>query len=244
VNRVLGAVATVGLSAATVNALPSLTGNRALRCRLAPALSGYAHTTTVALTFDDGPDPTSTPAILDALVDAGVHATFFLLGSMLERAEDMGRELVDAGHEIAVHGWSHRYLLTRGPLATYRDIARAYEFIAETTGVRPTRYRPPYGALTTAALAAARRLQLTPVLWTACGNDWTPTATPESVTCQVTRQLRPGGTILLHDSDHPSAPGRWRSTLGALPRILAHCTERGLTVGSLAERARALSEGP
>jgi peptidoglycan/xylan/chitin deacetylase (PgdA/CDA1 family) len=110
--------------------------------------------------------------------------------------------------------------------------------------VRPTRYRPPYGALTTAALAAARRLQLTPVLWTACGNDWTPTATPESVTCQVTRQLRPGGTILLHDSDHPSAPGRWRSTLGALPRILAHCTERGLSVGSLAERARALSEEP
>jgi peptidoglycan-N-acetylglucosamine deacetylase len=241
-NRVLGAVATVGLSVATVNALPSITANPALGHRMFPQLSGYAPTTTVALTFDDGPDPTSTPAILDALATAGVHATFFLLGSMLERAKDLGRELVDAGHEVAVHGWSHRYLLARGPLATYRDIARAREFIAETTGVRPTYYRPPYGVLTTAALAAARRLQLTPVLWTACGNDWTRTATPESVAGQVTRQLRPGGTILLHDSDDLSAPGRWRATLGGLPRILADCAERGLTVGSLAERAKALAD--
>jgi peptidoglycan/xylan/chitin deacetylase (PgdA/CDA1 family) len=234
--RGLGVIAIAGAGAATLNALPSVTAISAVRYHLTPRLSGYAETDAVALTFDDGPDPVSTPAFLDALATARVHATFFLVGSMLERARSLGAEIVAAGHEVAVHGWSHRCLLARGPGSTYRDIARARDLIAEMTGDRPTYYRPPYGILSTAALATTRRLELTPVLWTACGKDWARTATPDSVTRRVVRELRPGGTVLLHDSDCTSAPGSWRATLDAVPRILAACADHGLLVGSLAER--------
>ena len=94
-------------------------------------------------------------------------------------------------------------------------------------------YRPPYGVLTGAALGAAGRLGLTPVLWTAWGQDWIARATPDSVYRTVLDDLAGGGTVLLHDSDVTSVPGSWRATLGALPRLVATCRERGLTVGPL-----------
>jgi peptidoglycan/xylan/chitin deacetylase (PgdA/CDA1 family) len=102
------------------------------------------------------------------------------------------------------------------------------------TGQRPRWYRPPYGVLTTAALYACRRLDLTPVLWTAWGRDWEASATPESIRGTVIGKLRGGGTVLLHDSDCTSAPDSWRRTLGALPALLDDIRAYGLTVGPLA----------
>ena len=81
----------------------------------------------------------------------------------------------------------------------------------------------------------ARWLGLTPVLWTAWGKDWRRGATRESVRLEVRRRVRPGGTVLLHDSDCTSAPGSWRATLDALPLIVADVRAQGLVVGPLAE---------
>lgn len=89
--------------------------------------------------------------------------------------------------------------------------------------------------MTTSAHLAARRLELTPTLWTCWGEDWRARATPQSVHRTVTADLHGGGTILLHDSDCTSAPGAWRSALGAVPLILETCRRRGLHVGPLAE---------
>nr|WP_205861691.1 polysaccharide deacetylase family protein [Planosporangium flavigriseum] len=206
-----------------------------LRRRLLPGLSGTGLRNHVALTFDDGPDPRSTPAFLDLLRAQHVRATFFLLGNMLIRAPQLGAELVAAGHEVAIHGWEHRCLIARGPRATYDDIARARDLVAAVTGRQPQWYRPPYGVLTTAALNAARRLDLAPVLWTAWGRDWEARATPESVLATVAGRLRGGGTVLLHDSDCTSAPGSWRRTLAALPELIDDVRGRGLRIGPLAE---------
>ncbi|MCO6007344.1 polysaccharide deacetylase family protein [Actinoallomurus purpureus] len=215
------------------HAAPALTSIGPLRRRLFPGLAGVGDPGHVALTFDDGPDPRSTPAFLAALREYEATATFFLLGRMLKDAPDLGRELVDAGHEVAVHGWEHRCMLLRGPAETYDDLARATETIARTTGTVPRWYRPPYGVLSSSALRAARRLGLTPVLWTNWGRDWTRAATPASVLALVTRDLEGGGTVLLHDSDCTSAPESWRSTLGALPPLLDDVRVRGLSVGPL-----------
>jgi hypothetical protein len=93
-------------------------------------------------------------------------------------------------------------------------------------------------------VSAARRLGLRPVLWTAWGEDWTARATPETVSRTVLADLGPGSTILLHDSDVTSVPGSWRATLGAVPRIVEACRERGLRPGPLAEHGlRPLSSG-
>jgi peptidoglycan/xylan/chitin deacetylase (PgdA/CDA1 family) len=223
---------------ATVHAAPALTALCGLRRRLFPHLSGLGAADRVALTFDDGPDPASTPRFLETLAAHRVRATFFLLGSMLARTPHLGGDLVAAGHEVAVHGWAHRNLLLRGPSATYRDLARSRDLVGAVTGQAPRFFRPPYGVLSASALLAARRLNLTPVLWTCWGRDWTRRATPRTVLDTVRTGLAGGGTILLHDSDCTSAPGAWRSSLGALPYLLDECARQGWRVGPLGEHLR------
>jgi peptidoglycan/xylan/chitin deacetylase (PgdA/CDA1 family) len=226
--------ATAGLAAAA-HAGPGITGLRPVRESLFPLLSGRALSDHVALTFDDGPDPAATPLFLDLLRDRGVRATFFLLGSQVSKTPRLAAEIADAGHEIGVHGWRHRYLPLRGPIATYDDLASAKEIIMATSGVNPWLFRPPYGVPSTAALIAAKRLGLTPVLWTSWGREWAPGATPGSVHAALTDGLTGGATVLLHDSDCTSPPGSWRAALGALPRLLDDCERRGLRVGPLGE---------
>jgi peptidoglycan-N-acetylglucosamine deacetylase len=204
-----------------------------LRNRFMPRLSGRGRPDHIALTFDDGPDPLSTPQFLRLLAERQVRATFFLLGREAHRSPGLVGEIAAAGHEIGIHGWLHRPLLLRGPRATYDDFACARDTIADITGARPTLFRPPYGVMSTAAHLAAHRLGLTPVLWTCWGEDWTSRATPASVHRTVTADLDGGGTILLHDSDCTSAPGAWRSALGALPLILDTCEQHGYEVGRL-----------
>jgi peptidoglycan/xylan/chitin deacetylase (PgdA/CDA1 family) len=218
---------------AALHAAPAISTYGPLRNRLMPSLSGAGRADHAALTFDDGPDPLSTPFFLKALDDHRIRATFFVLGSMAHRSPDLLKEMAAAGHEIGIHGWHHRPLLLRGPRATYDDFARARDGVADIIGEQPQLFRPPYGVMSTSAHICARRLGLTPVLWTCWGEDWTRKATPHSVHRTVTADLRGGGTILLHDSDCTSAPGAWRSSLGALPLLLDTCARRGLDVGPL-----------
>jgi peptidoglycan/xylan/chitin deacetylase (PgdA/CDA1 family) len=231
----LSAAAVAGLS---LHAGPALTAIMPLRRRVLPALSGIGRRDHLALTFDDGPDRASTPAFLRVLAEHRVRATFFLLGAMLDRDPELGREIVAAGHEVAVHGWHHSCLLWRTPAAVQDDLTRARDFIASVTGGRPRWYRPPYGVLTTAGWRSAVRLGLTPVLWTAWGRDWEAGATAASIRRTVTRRLAGGGTVLLHDSDCLSAPDSWRRTLAALPGVIEAAHRQGLTVGPLAEHGR------
>lgn len=225
-------VAAVGFAAAA-HGVPAVTVLPHVRLRLFPRLAGIGDSDRVALTFDDGPNPVSTPRFLEVLAAYNIQATFFLLGSMLSKSPGLGRELVQAGHEVAVHGWAHRNLLLRGPSATYDDMARARAIIVETTGRVPRFYRPPYGVLTASALVAAHTLDLTPVLWTCWGKDWVRSATPASIVDTLRAGLAGGGTVLLHDSDGTLDRGGWRSSLGALPRLLDECERRGLKVGPL-----------
>ena len=231
------ALAAGGLAAglAVAQAGPGITGLGPVRRAFFPRLSGQGDPSHVALTFDDGPDPAATPRFLDLLADRQVTATFFLLGQMVARAPGLAAEVAAAGHEIAVHGWEHRYLPARGPRATFDDIRRATEIIARAVGTRPRLFRPPYGVLSGPSLVAARRLGLTPVLWGAWGREWAPGATPESVYASLSGRLRGGVTVLLHDSDCTSPPGSWRAALGALPRLLDDCSGRGLAVGPLGQ---------
>jgi peptidoglycan/xylan/chitin deacetylase (PgdA/CDA1 family) len=236
----------MALAAAAVaaHAAPSITAVSPVRAAMFPTLSGVGLPATIALTFDDGPDPRSTPAFLELLQARGVSATFFLLGAMVHRAPELARRVVQSGHEVGVHGYHHRCLLWRGPKSTMDDLRAARDIVAETTGVRPRWFRPPYGILTTSALVAARSLHLQPVLWTAWGRDWSAGATPDSIVRTVRSGLRPGGTVLLHDSDCTSAPGSWRNTLAALPDLLDYCSRQGWRVGPLRRHGVPRSEVP
>jgi peptidoglycan/xylan/chitin deacetylase (PgdA/CDA1 family) len=212
---------------------PALTSVAPLRHRLLPRLSGRSRRDHVALTYDDGPDPASTPAFLDLLDEHRVSATFFLLGAHVEANRGLVEEMTRRGHETAVHGWDHRCLAVKRPGALRDEIRRTVDLLESVTGRRPRWYRPPYGVLTTEGLLAARACGLRTVLWTAWGVDWTSTATAESVAHRVSAALRPGGTVLLHDTDRTSAPGSWRATLAASRLLLEDWAASGLDVGPL-----------
>lgn len=224
-------------AAAAVHLVPSVAAIGALRTRLLPTLSGVSDCRHVALTFDDGPDPASTPIVLDALAGLGVRATFFVLGSRLAEYPELGARAVADRHELAVHGWTHRPHLLRCPFAIADDLARTVATIEASAGVRPRYWRPPHGIPTGAGLWAARRLGLRAVLWSADGRDWRADATPASVFDGISDRLAPGAVVLLHDSDALAAPGSWRNAVGALPPLVETCRARGWQVGPLGEHA-------
>ncbi|HMC53195.1 MAG TPA: polysaccharide deacetylase family protein [Acidimicrobiales bacterium] len=218
-----------------VHAAPAITSIAPVRRRLLPRLHGLGRPDHVALTFDDGPDAESTPAFLEALDGLGWRATFFMLGTMVRRYPGLAAEVAAAGHELAVHGDEHLSELWRAPWSVRADLARARDTVGEVSGAEPVWFRPPYGVLCSGGVAASRALSLRPVLWSAWGRDWRAAATPRSVAADVEADLVPGATVLLHDSDCTSAPGSWRSALGALPLLAEQFAARGYRTGTLAE---------
>lgn len=238
------AAAAIGGAAALVHAGPALAGVSPIGMRLTPRLVGRGRDDHVALTFDDGPDPASTPAFLAALDDLGWRATFFVLGTLARTAPGLTAEIAAAGHEVAVHGDEHRNMLRRMPGAAADDIRRCTDTVAQLTGRHPTWFRPPFGILSYGALRGARRAGLDTVLWTTWGRDWRKEATPRSVVDDVMRRYVAGGTVLLHDTDGESYPGSWNATLGALPILADELAARGLTVGPLADHGIRDSASP
>ncbi|MCZ9345882.1 polysaccharide deacetylase family protein, partial [Streptomyces sp. TRM76130] len=165
--RAVRAVAPLAVALAHVG--PAVTWLPEPRRRWLPGLAGLGRANHVALTFDDGPDPVSTPRFLDALDDIGVRATFFVLGENVARHPGVADETVRRGHELAVHGWVHDRPWLPSPVRDAREVARAARAVYDVTGRWPYWYRPPYGVLTSGRWAAARRAGLRPVLWTAWG---------------------------------------------------------------------------
>ena len=181
-----------------------------------------------ALTFDDGPHPQGTPAILEILRRERVRATFFLVGEQVRRDPTLAREVRDAGHQIALHCHRHRNLLRLTPRQVRDDIDTAQAVIEDATGCSPVLYRPPYGVLNLAALALARGRGWRTLLWSHWGRDWEARATPASITALLTTGVGEGAVLLLHDADDYSAPGSWRATAAALPRVLDALAGSGL----------------
>jgi peptidoglycan/xylan/chitin deacetylase (PgdA/CDA1 family) len=178
-----------------------------------------------ALTFDDGPHPQGTPAVLEILAEAGAVATFFLVGERVRANPALAREILAAGHRIGLHCDRHRNLLRLPPAQVRQDIARAEATIGQATGAPVSLYRPPYGILNAAALRLARCRGWRTLLWSQWGRDWEARATPESIASLATRGLGAGSVVLLHDADDYGAPGSWRRTAAALPLVLARIQE-------------------
>lgn len=223
------------LIAGVAYALPALTGagyavpmlarvSASLRARLGVE-DRTADGIGCALTFDDGPHPQGTPAVLEILAQAGAVATFFLVGEQVRANPALAREILAAGHRIGLHCDRHRNLLRLSPAQVREDIARAEAAIGEATGAAVHLYRPPYGILNAPALRLARSRGWRMLLWSQWGRDWEVRATPESIASLATAGLGAGSVVLLHDADDYGAPGSWRRTAAALPLVLARIQE-------------------
>ena len=188
-----------------------------------------------ALTFDDGPGP-STPAILDALGDAGVKATFFLLGRQARRHPELVQRMRDEGHQIASHGYDHGILVMRGPAHVRDQLARTEEAITEAVGPAAlTRFfRAPHGFRGPTTWAAVRSAGYRMAGWTTGVFDSADPG-PDVVAQRSARALAPGCILLLHDADG-WAPDRLRAhTAAAIPDICAAAGDKGLALVTLNE---------
>jgi peptidoglycan/xylan/chitin deacetylase (PgdA/CDA1 family) len=186
----------------------------------------------VALTFDDGPHPQGTPAVLEVLRERGATATFFLAGEQVALRPALVAEIVAAGHRVELHCHRHRNLLRLSPRAFLEDAERARAAIEDAGGQAVADYRPPYGIFSAATLRAARQ-HWRVVLWSRWGRDWDRGATAESIARRASTGIVAGDVVLLHDADYYSARGSWVRTAAALPLILDEIEACGLKATSL-----------
>ena len=189
----------------------------------------------VALTFDDGPSP-DTEDILDVLAEHRVRATFFMVGREVERFPVIAQRVLAEGHEVGNHSYSHPVYLLQRSGGTLDQLKRAQDVITETTGVKPTLARPPYGVRTPAYFEAARVLGLHTVQWDVAGFDWRQRS-PARIADNVLRQVRAGSIILLHDGDSAGKQDR-QNTVRALPLIIEGLHRRNLQVVPLSQLLR------
>jgi peptidoglycan-N-acetylglucosamine deacetylase len=180
----------------------------------------------VALTFDDGPHPEGTPAILEILAAHNALATFFVIGEQVRRRPELLRRMLDEGHAVALHGDRHRLQLRLGARMLRDDIERGVAAIEDAIGATPTRHRPPYGQYSPLGLRVVRERGLEPLLWASWGKDWRRLTTPSRIARRVLRGLRAGDVILLHDADFYSSSGSHERTARALELILAELNLR------------------
>lgn len=166
----------------------------------------------LALTFDDGPNATWTPRLLELLASHNLHASFFLVGSRAQAEPALVRSIAEAGHLIGNHSWSHLNLAWASANVIEDELTRTSQALEQITGSPIRIFRPPFGARRPATLRIARRLGLLPVLWNAMTTDWkNPSA--DVITRHLTRKIdsltRQGraANIVLHDGGHldPSA---------------------------------------
>jgi peptidoglycan/xylan/chitin deacetylase (PgdA/CDA1 family) len=182
----------------------------------------------VVLTFDDGPHPEGTPAVLEVLEREGLRSVFFLVGEQLERRPRLAEQIAASGHLVALHGYRHRLQLRMTPAELRADLQRGAAVIEDAVGASPAWHRPPYGIYSPWGLDAVREAGMSSLLWSRWGKDWRKFTTPGRIASRVTRNLAPQDVILLHDADFYSARGSHHRTVEALPLIISALKRRGL----------------
>ena len=178
----------------------------------------------VALTFDDGPHPETTPYLLDILKQYGAKATFFLVGEQVSRWPEIAARIADEGHAIGIHGLHHRTMVLQTPAQIRKDIGETVRRIEAATGKPlpfPRLLRPPYGFKTPVLARTAGQLGCRMIAWSVDPRDYDGISA-DCLVERVERKIAPGSIVLLHESPHSD------STAQALPRLLQICRERGL----------------
>ncbi|HYQ45537.1 MAG TPA: polysaccharide deacetylase family protein [Polyangiaceae bacterium] len=192
---------------------------------------GKPGTRRIALTFDDGPHPVTTRAVLDLLREHGARATFFVLGHKVEAYPEIVREIHEAGHTLGIHGFQHDRLFSfRSPGYALRQVERTRQAIVRACGVSPNLFRPPVGFASYRTFRGAERAAVQIIAWSVRSLDGVRSADPNRVAERVIERLEDGAIVLLHDA--AERDDFTPASIAALPEILRAVRLRGLaTVG-------------
>lgn len=192
----------------------------------------------MALTFDDGPDPITTPQVLDLLAAADARATFFLVGQRAAQRPELVRRIAEAGHAVGSHSWSHPRPWEHPARVLREDYASGHDAVQQALGAATPLFRPPHGHLGAAGIMVLLQLRLRPVLWTHDPEDWRDGVTARQIVERL-HDVTAGDIVLLHDAlvvnDLMNGDGsvvrsaRHRNaTLTALPQLLDGLASSGL----------------
>ncbi|MFC4077546.1 polysaccharide deacetylase family protein [Salinithrix halophila] len=174
----------------------------------------------VALTFDDGPNDHDTQQVLNLLNRENIQATFFVVGSQVRRNPELTKQVMDEGHVIASHSWSHSYLPAQSQIDPELD--STYRAIKKATGKEVAWFRPPYGALTGVQKKRLSQKGYWTVNWNVDTLDWKTGRTADQVVQAVKSQASPGSIILMHDGG-----GDRSTTVQALPQVIQYLKDQG-----------------
>ena len=178
----------------------------------------------VAISFDDGPSSELTPKVLDILKRYGVHATFYIMGKHVPGNEDIIKQIVEQGHQVGNHSYSHPLLTTLTPEGVHQQVADTQKLIGDATGgIRPTTLRPPYGGYNR---MVAEQAGIAILNWSVDTLDW-KSRNVNSILQEVREGTYNGSIILMHDI-HPE-------TVEALPGLLDFLKQEGYAIGSIEE---------
>jgi peptidoglycan-N-acetylglucosamine deacetylase len=181
-------------------------------------VSGPSDRRVVALTFDDGPNPPYTNAILDVLERNRVHATFFLVGRAVAAYPEVVRREVRDGDAVGNHTWSHGHMILWDAAQVRASLAKTDNAIYNAAGVRTRIMRPPFGARDWLVLDQARHMGYTPVMWSVpLPNDWEQPA-PSVIVDRVMPYVRDGAIIVLHDGNRGIVCAKTREPNGTCVR--------------------------
>jgi peptidoglycan/xylan/chitin deacetylase (PgdA/CDA1 family) len=185
----------------------------------------------IALTYDDGPNPRHTEALMEVLDRHGAKATFLLIGRWAEREPELVRSLAQAEHALGNHTWSHPTMPLRSSAAIHEELRRCREAV-EGAGVSFSTVgggdlmRPPYGRRRPGTLRAVRDAGYTPLLWSITCYDWRRTATVDKLVARGSR-ARSGDVILLHDGSNTAPDADRSASVAATDEILRRLTAEG-----------------
>lgn len=180
----------------------------------------------LALTYDDGPNDPHTQRLLDVLARHEVRATFFLIGRYVQRRPDIVRDLMKAGHTVGNHTFTHPLLIFKTAGEIRSQLESCNHAVTDAVGEHSNLFRPPFGGRRPAVLRMARRLGLEPIMWNVTGYDWNAT-TAEQIERNVTRQVRGGNVILLHDGGHREFGADRSYTVTATDRLISRYKSEG-----------------
>ena len=202
----------------------------------------------LAITFDDGPNPSITPKFLDLLARYDAHATFFLIGRYARECPELVREHVARGHVVGNHTQTHPNLLRTGPARTREELQRCQDTIGEAAWAPPKFFRPPWGLRSPWLANAAGELGLGTVMWTSLPGDWrAPTdqwlidrAAP--VADRARRAAGAAGAtgdvVCVHDGSHDRQNADRSHTFAALEYWLPRWRDLGLEFVTIEEAVR------
>jgi peptidoglycan/xylan/chitin deacetylase (PgdA/CDA1 family) len=188
----------------------------------------------LALTYDDGPNDPHTLRLLEVLAKHEVHATFFLIGRYVQQRPDIAREIVKAGHVVGNHTFTHPLLIFKSTAEIRKELTDCRAALQESIGDHSNLFRPPFGGRRPAVLRIARELGLEPVMWNVTGYDWNapPAAVIER---KVSKQIRGGDVILLHDGGHKQMGADRSQTVLATERLIKRYTQEGYEFKTISE---------